>query len=281
MRRLFGFGQMIESAFEIPGALAATGPDAAEPGLSILRGESEAGETAGPAGFTRDDEGLRLAVPGLATFLCRERRIVVGPRRGAEAQDIGDLLIASAMPAALWMQGRLVLHAAAVCLRAGGPAVGLLGRSGAGKSTLAASLVARGARLLADDSIAVAASPGGLVASGLPGGLFLSADREGARSFLPLVANQSVAAARLGALVLLDEAADEPSLARLPDVRAVEAVLAHRHRPRASDLLGLRAQTLRDCVRVARTIPVFAWRRTNAMLDGDVQATEVLARALF
>src|SRR5277367_1921769 len=164
MRRLFGFGQVIESSIDLPGALPVGERAGAARSLIIQRFEASADEAIGPAGFSRDEEGLRLEIPGLASYRCQARAIAVFPRAAAShdsASALGEYLIASALPAALWMQGRLVLHGAAVCTRASGPAIGLLGRSGSGKSTLAAGLVGRGAQLLADDSIAIAPGPGG------------------------------------------------------------------------------------------------------------------------
>src|SRR5277367_5558216 len=160
MRRLFGFGQVIASAIPIPGAAHLSDRSEASPSLSILRDDSEGMESEAAAGFSRDGDALRLTVPGVATYRCRARAITVAPCPSAAPTDLSELLVASALPAALWMQGRLVLHAAAVCTHAGGRALGLMGRSGSGKSTLAAGLVARGAVLLADDSIAIAGGSG-------------------------------------------------------------------------------------------------------------------------
>jgi hypothetical protein len=279
MRRLFGFGQVIVSDIPVPGAAQLTDGREASPSLSISRDDSCA-ESETPAGFSRDGDALRLTVPGIATYRCRARAITVGPCLSAAPTDLSVLLVASALPAALWMQGRLVLHAAAVCTHARGPALGLLGRSGAGKSTLAAGLVGRGALLLADDSIAIARGPGGLIASGLPGGLFLHGG-EATRQFCPLAPNQTIDSAPLGALILLDAAAAEAKLTRLSPRRAIEAVLSHRHRPHAADLLGMRAETLRDCVELARSIPIYAWRRPNAILGAGRDEADLLARALI
>jgi hypothetical protein len=280
MRRAFGFGQSIDSAFPIPGALSLAWDSKCSPGLVILRDASATSENTAPAGFSREDNRLRLTVPGLATYLCSERAIVVAPCGSAASADVSEVLIASALPAALWMQGRLVLHAAAVCNGVGAPAVGILGRSGAGKSTLAAHLVARGTRLLADDSIAIAGDPSGLTASGLPGGLFLRAD-SGARQFRPLASSQTIDAARLGAFILLDEAATGANVTRLSAVRAIEALLTHLHRARAPNLMNMQAEVLRDCAKLAQSIPVYACRASNAMLEGDIDAGVAVVRTLL
>src|SRR6185436_12938258 len=63
------------------------------------------------------------------------------------------LVLAQALPLASVLQGMEVLHASAVSLD--GRAVAFLGRSGAGKTTLATRLLARGARLVTDDVLAL------------------------------------------------------------------------------------------------------------------------------
>jgi hypothetical protein len=269
MRRMFGFGQVIASAIPVPGATHLTDRTEASASLYISRDDTAGAESEAPAGFSRDGDALRLTVPGIATYRCRARSITVAPCLSAAPTDLSELLVASALPAALWMQGRLVLHAAAICTHAGGPALGLLGRSGSGKS-----------RLLADDSIAIAPGHGGLIASGLPGGLFLRRG-DATRQFCPLAPHQTIDAAPLGALILLDAAAAEARLNRLSPTRAIEAVLSHRHRPHAADLLGMRAKALRDCIELARSIPVYAWRRPNATHGAGRDEADLLARALI
>src|SRR5271168_3866690 len=79
---------------------------------------------------------------------------------------------------------------------------------------------------------------------------------------------------------LLDSAAAEARLTRLSPNRAIEAVLSHRHRPHVPDLLGMRAKALLDCIGLARSIPVYAWRRPNAMLETGLDDAALLVRAL-
>ncbi|ATQ67606.1 MULTISPECIES: hypothetical protein [Methylosinus] len=276
MRRLFGFGQIIASEAPVPGARDWVGDEATAPGVVIFCDVAAEDAFAAPAGFSREGDALRLAVPGIASYLCSASAIEVTPSAHAKTEEIGERLIAGALPASLWMQGRLVLHAAAVCARPGGPALGILGRSGAGKSTLAAALVADGAALLADDSIAIIPGSGAATVCGLPGGLFL---REGsqARRFHPLAADRMIDAARLGALIVLDDAVDEEPM-RLSQRKALEVLLAHRHRPNAPALMGLQAAALLHSVEVARSVPVYAWGRRNVMMDRAGRA-ERLARA--
>jgi hypothetical protein len=63
------------------------------------------------------------------------------------------LVLAQVLPLAALLQGRELLHASAV--EVAGRAIAFFGGSGVGKTTLAARLVARGARLLTDDVLAV------------------------------------------------------------------------------------------------------------------------------
>src|ERR1700739_4940788 len=107
MRRLFGFGQVIASAIPVPRAQQLTRRSEASPGLSILRDDSEGMESEAAAGFSRDGDALRLTVPGIATYRCRARAITVAPCLSAVPTDLSEVLVASALPAALGVQRRL------------------------------------------------------------------------------------------------------------------------------------------------------------------------------
>ena len=81
------------------------------------------------------------------------------PAAGVSDAVLRHLLLDHVLPRVLCLRGLLVLHAST--LRApDGRAVAFLGASGAGKSTLAASLVAAGWRLLADDALVIEGSEG-------------------------------------------------------------------------------------------------------------------------
>lgn len=77
------------------------------------------------------------------------REIVVSPATIIDTVDIRTYLLGIIMGALCHQRGEIVLHAA--CLQIGDRAIAITGASGAGKSTLAASLIARGLGMLADD----------------------------------------------------------------------------------------------------------------------------------
>jgi hypothetical protein len=90
---------------------------------------------------------------------------------GREAQCEADavpvercerFLFAQVLPLAAVLQGLDVLHASAVAWDGG--AVAFLGASGAGKTTVATRLMARGARLITDDALALGLAGGQVIA---------------------------------------------------------------------------------------------------------------------
>jgi hypothetical protein len=127
-------------------------------------------------------------------------------------------LVAQVLPWAAVVRGLEVFHAGAVELD--GRAIAVTGPSGAGKSTLAAAWLAAGARLVADDVLAVTLSgrdpiahPGPAIASIRPGtaalvpdlrGRVLGEDEHGQR----LVVAGARERLPLGALVFLERSAD-------------------------------------------------------------------------
>jgi hypothetical protein len=117
--------------------------------------------------------GYLLHAPGFA-------HILVAPDGGellceplCEGSEWTTLVLAQALPLAATLQGLEVLHASAVVVPGGGPLGGeaalFSGPQGAGKSSLAAALVRRGARLLADDTVAMSVRAGRLLAHPGPG----------------------------------------------------------------------------------------------------------------
>jgi len=114
-----------------------------------------------------DPAGYLLHAPGFA-------RILVAPDGGEllceperEGSEWTTLVFAQALPLAATLRGLEVLHASAVAAPGGalgGGAALFTGPQGAGKSSLAAALVRRGARLLADDTVAMQSRGGDLLA---------------------------------------------------------------------------------------------------------------------
>lgn len=188
------------------------------------------------------------------------------PIAGADLAHIDALLIATALPTLLWLQGDIVLHAAAVVPAGSGHALAIAGPSGSGKSHLAAALLAQGARLVADDSIALR----GIVCAGLAGGYHLGARGGEDRAFHPV--SRACRSAPLGTLIVLDD--DPAPCARLTGVAAVRALLANRHRASVPRLCGLEPRALAGIARLARDVAVFRGSQDNAdmLLDARVRA---------
>ena len=88
-----------------------------------------------------------------------DTRIEVDPNPGVPDALVALPLLGSVMAAVLQRRGLFVLHASAVVVD--GLGVVLMGDKGAGKSTTAASILAAGHTLLADDVVAIDWSPSG------------------------------------------------------------------------------------------------------------------------
>lgn len=254
--RLYGYGQVLDSDRAIDGAIPADSTDA--PGIVIRHHPPAA---AAPADtYVAGGDGMIFTSPLAGAYRCRPDAIAVTPHLHADPAEVAAMLIATALPAALWLQGRYVLHAAAVRLPGRAAAIAIAGPSGIGKSTLAAALVARGAALLADDSVAL--DDDGL-ASGLPGGLF-EPDGAAGRRFVGVPAPRRAAPARLAALLVLSRG--EGEWTRLDRLAAVRELLVQRHRPRVPDVLGRQREILSRSTLLSALFPVYAVpRRAGAV----------------
>jgi hypothetical protein len=98
--------------------------------------------------------GFRVWAPRHGCYLVAPdgADVAAAPSAGA-AWRWERLVLAQVLPLAAALRGREILHASAVEMA--GQAVAFLGSSGVGKTTLAARIVARGARLVTDDVLAV------------------------------------------------------------------------------------------------------------------------------
>lgn len=213
---------------------------------------------------------MHFAAPEVADYACTADTICVTPVVGATAEMVDALLIATALPAALWLDGAFLLHASAVVPRGEQRALAIAGVSGSGKSHLAAALLDRGADLVADDSLAIRATANGVQAAGLAGGYHVGAFGTTARDFI--IAPRCRSTASLAAVVVLDGDGEGKSVAPLD---ALAAFLAHRHRANAARHAGLEARALRDAALLVRDVPVYSWprNRMDALLDEDLIRT--------
>lgn len=274
-RRCIGFDRIIETDRPVLGTLPLGLAEAAheESGDAIRikhRPAINAWADVRPL-WTYEDGRLDFAPAGIAHYRCTIGSITVDPVRDAPADMVEALLIATALPAVLWLQGAFVVHASAVVPCGERHAIAIAGRSGSGKSRLAAAFLAAGGHLIADDSIAVACDAAETRCAGLAGGYHLGAPDAEERPFHPVVDGMARRSGPLAALVVLDDAASTPE--RLHGVKAVAALLSNRHRASAAYHGGLEPRSLGTAALLARTIRVYRWPRSAAdmLLDADVR----------
>lgn len=264
-RLLRGFGFNLVSDLAIPGAVPLGRRKPVEPiRITACRGALSKAPL-----YRISSQELHFACPGIADYRIEREAIHVTAPAPLNA-EVAALLIATALPGLLWMRGRFVLHAAGLVLGRDESVVALAGSSGAGKSTVAAHLIAKGARLVGDDTLAIEFDEGTVRASGLAGGQFLR--RQSDRRFQPLPAASRSAGGKLAGIILLDSQVAVDSTPRQKAVDAVQALLHHRHRPAIPDLLGLRSQVMQQAVEIVRHVPVIAW---NPHVDGRCWSDEL------
>lgn len=276
-RRLRGFGLTITSDREVPGALSDQRPRS-NPDLHIATLPSLASLELSSPVYRLADDTIVFSAPEVGRYACRHDTIDLEPVRGAKSGMVSALLIATALPACLWLRGGTMLHAAAVVAPSGGPAIAIAGPSGVGKSALTAELLSQGGRLLADDSICLRRQGDRIEATGLPGGYHIGGF-EDVREFRAVPPAQSSSAAMIGAMIILARTDGSPALTRLSPSLALEKLLANLHRPAISALLGRQAQTLATIAFIAQNCAVYDWRRPCAALsrtECDMLAREQL-----
>ena len=270
-----GFDLTIDTAIAIPGAtpLSAAAGDA---DVRVTQLPSAPALASAPLYQLQDDTLTFCSSEAL--YHCRRDVIDVAPRPAADPDAVAGLLIATALPAVLWMRGAFVLHAAALVGPGGDGAVAIMGPSGAGKSTVAAQLIADGAMLLADDSLRLERGDAAILASGLSGGYHL-ADLPGApRSFHALSPARTRRRAPLAAAMVLSRTDGAPGITRLEPIEALQHWLKGRHRERIPGLLGRHGEMLDFCGHLVKQVPLYSWRRAG---PGLTQAERTaLARTL-
>ena len=233
MKLYRAYGLTIQSTLDIPGAIAIAG-DAGPVDIVVTEGPVAVGSNWSGLTELSDDGRVMFEARGAARFLCEADAVTLDRIAGANDRKIGGFLIATALPAVLWMRGEIVLHAAAVMLPGTAGALAIMGAQWSGKSTVLRSLIAMGARIVADDTVCVRRAAAGIEASGLSGGYFLGKPPrayhavEGGIDTAPLT----------GIMLLTPRTGDEPDIRKLPPIEALTGLIAHRHRPRIPALLG-------------------------------------------
>jgi len=251
-----------------------------DPDIQILMGDAA---LAGPARalgpYRLAGDMLLFEMPGVARYRCEAgERITVEPAAGATQSAIAGYLIATALPALLWMRGDIVLHMAAAVLPGMSGAIAFGGATGSGKSSILDRLVGAGARAVADDTICVRFDSESPIVSGLPGGYFL-ADGDDARIFRTVPSGQHASSMRLAGVVMLGprKATGPAEFNALTGASAFEALLAGRHRQRVPILLGKDKALLPMLARLSRDLPIHGWDRVEGQPEVD---PEELARLL-
>lgn len=270
-RRLTGFGLTIDSDRPIAGSCADVRGAAQGADLVIDTMPPQRPDPDERALYRWDGDTLTFAPPGVGRFHCRPDRIVIVAEHDAEDDMVSGLLIATALPAVLWMRRDAVLHAAAV-VSPDGFALALAGVSGIGKSTVTRQLLAAGAGLLADDTIRLSGSGGRVDASGLPGGYHFAPPDGPTRLFHPIAAPQRVPCAALGAVAILSRCDAGAQMVHVTGTKALARLIDNQHRPAIPAVLGCRGDALAHLARLAEQCAVYEWRRSARTIDDAERA---------
>lgn len=215
--------------------------------------------------------GLLFTPPGAGQFAIQADRIDLMLTPDDDADFAAGLLIATALPAMMWMRGGFMLHAATVTFPGIQGAIAFIGDSGVGKSTVVNRLLSEGAILIGDDTLVLRRVGQQVLAWGLAGGQFLSDGDE--RQFVELDTLQRANLAQLIdgvpllAIVRLEVGTGPFQPSRIPSLAAISAILDQQHRPTVPVLLGMRRQIMEFAAFVANQTPVYAWDRDCLTVD--------------
>lgn len=256
-----GHGLTIVTQIPIPGAMLATGDEAAEIEIDYDAPPPWTERLAWGPYRVADADLFEFAMPGVARFTCRDRRrITITPNDGADEAAIAAMLVATALPALLWARGEIVIHAAAAAEAGATRGFLIAGKSGSGKSTRLLRALDRGARVIADDSVRLRLLNGAVLASGLPGGIFIRHDSASdARAFLPVPEELQLREFPVASMLLLDPENEQTAPLRGP--QALAALLRNRHRPRIAQLLRSEPDLLEPLAKISAALPVTPIRR--------------------
>lgn len=263
--KFVAYGHLVESEIDIIGADRCLAKTAYPADIRIMAGAPYATPGSDADVYWLAGDTLDFLPPGVGRYRCRGGdSIEVSITPGADPAKVQGLLIATALPALLWMRGAFVLHAAAVTLPGSDLGVVIAGPSGIGKSTIVEQLIKRGARLIADDTVCLSLSKATISASGLCGGYFIGEFLGEPRKFKEVSVSARCHHAPLGAVLFLSRRSEPGSVTRMSGVRAVESLLLNRHRPKVPDMLGLHACGLQSCALIANRVPAYHWQRRDS-----------------
>ena len=268
-----GFGRIIHGDLIIPGTIGmeAASVPVGQPNLHVRLLPTLQRDALPRREATVEGGRVTLSVPRLCRMRCAVGQIEVEPCEEADPTQLQAVIVATAIPTVLWIEQALVLHAGAVLLPGRDRATLVAGHSGVGKSTMIKALTARGARLIADDSVRLVAGDTCWRASGLPGGWFF--DRpDGSRRFHRLASGSCPSEAAVGEVLFMSRTPAAWAIGEVRGAAAVEAVLVHRHRPQVPALLGRADAVFRQSAGFAAVTRCWSWCRhagTADLTDGE------------
>jgi hypothetical protein len=261
---------LIRSEITIPGAIVLAGEDQLHEqaadieigfGAAVL---SEAVRCEGP--FRYADGRLLFEMPAVAKYLCENgRRITIEPLPGVSETDIADILVATALPALLWMRGEIVLHAAGFVPEGGDKAIAVCGPSRSGKSTILRDMVARHCRVVGDDTVRLRLVDKEVMASGLPARFCWNSEGTKARVSHDVPPENALVSERLAAVLILVQPRGEFHFEKVTKASALQQLLLQRHRQRVPRLLGVEGNFLAEFARLT-TLGVYLWRRPEGTI---------------
>lgn len=245
----------------------------------------------------RTPSGLRLEYShaGVFDLSADGAHIVWYEREDALLERVRAIVLGPALALALELAGFLCLHGSAVAI--GDRTIAFVGPKYHGKSTLATALVAAGARLVADDLLAVLPGPDASIvrpgvasvrlwedaAEALPLSRLCQARLGGIKVTATDFAREHVVPgdSRLDAVYVLEPVrarADGAGLKRIPLPGAAAAIALAQQSKLADDLIGLAAagRRLTTAAAVARTASVWTLQVVRDFARLDALAHELI-----
>lgn len=280
MPRFIAYDRIIDSAIALPGAMLAAAEDSVDWHVAIDRCSAPPFDT----GLVWEKQQLSWTINPTEQYLCEARRLIVRATIVADQQQIERNAIANGLPALAWIAGDIVLHACAVIMPGADVAIAFMAPSRGGKSTMLAQLMAKGATLLADDTLVLRHDGTRWIGSGLPMGWFERDPEAGesVRRFVGAKSGQSARRAEIAAIMVLQlvDAGSSTVMTPVTGTEAIAALLAHRHRPQVPVALGCTVPNLQQMAAIAASVPVFKVRRTRgdpALTTAELQSFSAAA----